>query len=151
MMMTQVAVWEIWQGGRETSGIVSACQDQQHWWSILEWRYQVLNASWGGGEIINGVSWMPSWQMVLFYLQKHLHHHCPIDHCFWWFLGHKVSWPWLPVAPKWAQNAARPSVCWLIVSIWHRALYWFDQCHGFLTALMCFDSVIDEQMPFGAP
>jgi hypothetical protein len=31
------------------------------------------------------------------------------------------------------------------------ALKWLEQHQGFFIALMCFDSVIDEQRPFGAP
>ena len=35
--------------------------------------------------------------------------------------------------------------------IWWMALYRLDRRHGRLTAVICFDSVMDEHSPFGAP
>ena len=47
--------------------------------------------------------------------------------------------------------AASLSICWLVMSIWLSGSHQFESQYGFLTAPMCFDSVIDEQRPFGAP
>jgi hypothetical protein len=39
----------------------------------------------------------------------------------------------------------------IVTNICLRALKWLERLHGSLTALMCLDSVIDEQSPFGEP
>ena len=43
------------------------------------------------------------------------------------------------------------SSCVLVSSICGSALNQLDHCHGFLTALICFDSMIEEQRPLGEP
>ena len=43
------------------------------------------------------------------------------------------------------------SICQFVSMIWWMALYQLDHHHECLTAAMCFDSVIDEHSPFGAP
>ena len=57
----------------------------------------------------------------------------------------------MPQEESSTQNAASLLRHWLISNIWPRGSFRLDQHQGFLTALMCFDSVIDEQSPFGAP
>lgn len=39
----------------------------------------------------------------------------------------------------------------LVLSISPRGWFLLDRRQGFLTAIMCFDSVIEEHRPFGAP
>jgi len=57
----------------------------------------------------------------------------------------------MPRDEKSARAAANLSFHVLMVSICFSASYLLDRRHGFLTAVMCFDSVIDEQRPFGTP
>ena len=57
----------------------------------------------------------------------------------------------MPHLLKSALAAASLSVCWLLRSIWPRVSKWLDCCQGSFTALMCFNSVMDEHRPFGAP
>jgi len=57
----------------------------------------------------------------------------------------------IPQDEKSTCAAANLSVHVLILSICWSASYWFNQCQGFLTAVICFNLVIDEQSPFGAP
>lgn len=57
----------------------------------------------------------------------------------------------MPRDVKSIRAAINLSMRELIMSIWLSASYRFDRRHGFLTAVICFDSVIDEQSPFGAP
>ena len=40
---------------------------------------------------------------------------------------------------------------WLVYSIYFRGLLQLLQHHGSLTALICFTSIIDKHIPFGAP
>ena len=57
----------------------------------------------------------------------------------------------IPRRTKSVCMAANLSRCVLVVSICIVALYRLDRRHGSFTDLMCFDSVIDEHKPFGAP
>ena len=57
----------------------------------------------------------------------------------------------IPQEVKSTCVAASLSLRVFMVSICFRASYWLDCCHGFLTAMICFDLVIKEQRPFGAP
>lgn len=57
----------------------------------------------------------------------------------------------IPRAPKSTRDAASLSRRWLDMSIWPRALCLLDHRQGSFTALICFDSVIEEHNPFGEP
>lgn len=54
-------------------------------------------------------------------------------------------------AIKSMRAAASLSRRWLVRSIWPRGWLRLERRQGSFTALMCFDSVIDEHKPFGAP
>src|SRR5229473_5780952 len=66
-------------------------------------------------------------------------------------IAYKTSLSSMPHAVKSAWDAAILSSCWLVNNIWPRASYQFEHLHSSLTALMCFDSVIEEHKPLGAP
>ena len=63
----------------------------------------------------------------------------------------KTSPPSMPHALKSARDAASLPSRLLVNNIWPRASYQFERLHGSLTALMCFDSVIEEHKPLEAP
>ena len=52
---------------------------------------------------------------------------------------------------KLTWDAASLSKRWFVNSFWLSAWLQLEQHQGSLTALMCLDSVLDEQRPFGAP
>ena len=52
---------------------------------------------------------------------------------------------------KWMRAAASLLMRWFMMSICPSGLFFPERRYGRLTALMCFDSVIEEQSPFGAP
>ena len=52
---------------------------------------------------------------------------------------------------KSTREVANLSSHWFVTSIWPSALKQFEWCKGSFTALICFDSMIDEHKPFGAP
>jgi len=55
----------------------------------------------------------------------------------------------MPRDEKLTRAAAILSLRVLIVSICFNASYRFDRHQGFLTAVICFDAVIEEQSPLG--
>ena len=57
----------------------------------------------------------------------------------------------IPQFMKSLRAAINWSSRWFVTSIWPSAWFLFDRRQGSLTALICLDSVIDEQTPFGAP
>lgn len=57
----------------------------------------------------------------------------------------------IPRLAKSIRDAANLSRRWFVSNIWLRASNRLDRCHGSLTALICLDSVMEEQSPFGAP
>lgn len=57
----------------------------------------------------------------------------------------------MPRSVKSARAVASLSKRWFVNSIRYIALYLFERRHGSFTALICFDSVMEEQSPFGAP
>ena len=60
--------------------------------------------------------------------------------------------PWsIPRSAKSMRAAASLSDRWFVINICPRGWLRLDRRHGTLTAVICLDSVIDEQRPFGAP
>ena len=57
----------------------------------------------------------------------------------------------MPRLAKSTRAAASLSSRWSVSSIWLSALKRLERCYGSFTALICLDSVIEEQRPFGAP
>ena len=61
----------------------------------------------------------------------------------------------VPLSILWAEKltctAASLSRRWFVSSICPRALNLLDRCQGYFTALICFDSIMEEQRPFGDP
>ena len=57
----------------------------------------------------------------------------------------------IPRFAKSERAAANCTSLWFVVSIWLSALFLFDRRQGSLTARICWDSVIEELIPFGAP
>ena len=64
------------------------------------------------------------------------------------WLGSAMS---IPQFEKSVQAAVSWSICWFVTKICPRGWFWFEQHQGSLTALMCLDSVVEEQSLLGAP